>query len=130
MDKLLNIEFIRYVDYPRLVANVVMDKKATKVEKLTKWCMCTIYTHVNEACLKDNFSLPRMDRLVDATAGYELLTFLDAFLWLQLDLHASSRLGQYNFHNRPRTLLLLKSDAFWAQEHGAYVFSASQPYVR
>ena len=28
---------------------------------------------------KDSFPLPHMDRLVDATAGHELLTFLDAF---------------------------------------------------
>ena len=28
---------------------------------------------------KDNFPLPRIDQLVDSTAGHKLLTFMDAF---------------------------------------------------
>ena len=29
---------------------------------------------------KDSFPLPRIDQLVDSTAGHKLLTFMDAFL--------------------------------------------------
>ncbi|CAL9011198.1 unnamed protein product [Prunus brigantina] len=31
------------------------------------------------ACPKDSFPLPRIDQLVDATAGHELLSFMDAY---------------------------------------------------
>src|SRR3954469_15422902 len=32
----------------------------------------------NKACQKDPFALPRIDQVIDSTAGCELLTFLDA----------------------------------------------------
>ena len=34
---------------------------------------------LNKACPKDNYPLPRIDQLVDAISGHELLTFMDAF---------------------------------------------------
>ena len=37
------------------------------------------FTDVNKACPKDSFPLPRIDLIVDATAGHELLSFMDAF---------------------------------------------------
>ena len=42
--------------------------------------MCINFTDLNKACLKDNFPLPRIDQLVDSTAGHKLLTFMDTFL--------------------------------------------------
>ena len=44
-----------------------------------KWRMCVDSTDLNKACLKDSFPLPRIDQLVDSTAGHKLLTFMDAF---------------------------------------------------
>nr|XP_009383604.1 PREDICTED: uncharacterized protein LOC103971335 [Musa acuminata subsp. malaccensis] len=44
------------------------------------WRMCVNYTDLNRACPKDCYPLPRVNQLVDATAGYELLTFMDSFL--------------------------------------------------
>ncbi|CAL9024363.1 unnamed protein product [Prunus brigantina] len=41
--------------------------------------MCQDYTNLNKACPKDSFPLPRIDQLVDATAGHELLSFMDAY---------------------------------------------------
>ena len=41
--------------------------------------MCVGYTDLNNACPKNNYPLSHIDRLVDATLGYELLTFIDAF---------------------------------------------------
>ena len=40
--------------------------------------MCVDYTDLNKACPKDHFPLPRIDQIVDATAGCDLLYFLDA----------------------------------------------------
>ena len=41
--------------------------------------MCVDFTDLNRACSKDSFPLPRIDQLVDSTAGHKLLTFMDAF---------------------------------------------------
>ena len=40
---------------------------------------CIDFTDVNRACPKDSFPLPRIDLIVDATTGHELLSFMDAF---------------------------------------------------
>ena len=44
-----------------------------------KWRLCIDFTDINRACPKDSFPLPRIDLIVDATAGHELLSFMDAF---------------------------------------------------
>ena len=74
INKLLAAKFIREVHYPEWLANVVIVKKANG-----KWRMCVDFTNLNQACLKDSFPLPRIDQLVDSTAGHKLLTFMDAF---------------------------------------------------
>ncbi|KAK0578013.1 hypothetical protein LWI29_003667 [Acer saccharum] len=42
--------------------------------------MCVDFTDLNKACPKDSFPLPRIDQLVNATAGHELLSFMDVYL--------------------------------------------------
>ena len=37
------------------------------------------YIGLNKACPKECFLLPKIDRLIDATAEFELLTFMDGF---------------------------------------------------
>ena len=41
--------------------------------------MCIDFKHINRACPKDHFPLPRIDQIVDSTAGCERLSFLDAY---------------------------------------------------
>ena len=41
--------------------------------------MCVDFTDLNKACPKDSFPLPRINQLVDSTAGHKLLTLMDAF---------------------------------------------------
>ena len=41
--------------------------------------MCIDFTDLNKAHPKDNFSLPRIDTLVDQAARSEMLSFLDCF---------------------------------------------------
>jgi hypothetical protein len=41
--------------------------------------MCVNYTYLNKACKKDPFGLPRIDQVVDSTAGCSLLSFLDRY---------------------------------------------------
>ena len=74
VEKLLEADFISEVFYQDWLANVVTVKKSNG-----KWRMCTNFIDLNKACPKDNFSLPRIDQLVDSTAGHKLLSFMDAF---------------------------------------------------
>ena len=41
--------------------------------------LCIDYTDLNKACPKDPYPMPRIDQIVDSTAGCDLLCFLDAF---------------------------------------------------
>ena len=43
------------------------------------WRTCIDFTNLNKACPKDNFLLPRIDQLVDATERHKLLSFMDAY---------------------------------------------------
>ncbi|KAK0574861.1 hypothetical protein LWI29_030216 [Acer saccharum] len=74
VDKLLKAGFIRNLDYNEWLSNVVLVQK-----KDGRWRMCVDFTDLNKACPKDSFPLPRIDQLVDATSGHELLSFMDAY---------------------------------------------------
>ena len=46
------------------------------------------YTDLNDACPKDRFPLPRIDQIVDASAGHGMLSFLDTFSgYHQIPMH-------------------------------------------
>jgi len=72
--RLLQAGVIREIDYPEWLANVVMVKKHNG-----KWRMCIDFTDLNKACPKDEFPLPRIDTLVDAAAGSEMMSLLDCY---------------------------------------------------
>ena len=73
-DKLLATGFIREIQYPEWLSNVMVVPK-----KNGKWRVCVDYSNLNDACLKDTFPLPCINQIVDATAGHQLLSFLDAY---------------------------------------------------
>ena len=57
-----------------------------------KWRLCVDYFDLNRACPKDSYPLPRIDLLVDATAGHQMLSFMDAFSgYNQILMHPSDR---------------------------------------
>ena len=74
VNKLLQVKAIQEVEYPDWLDNVVFVKKANG-----KWRLCIDFTDVNRAYPKDSFPLPRIDLIVDAMVGHELLSFMDAF---------------------------------------------------
>ena len=41
--------------------------------------MCVDFADLNKACPKDSYPLLKIDKLVDATVGHALLSFIDAF---------------------------------------------------
>jgi hypothetical protein len=43
------------------------------------WRMCVDYMDLNKHCPKDPFGLPRIDQVVDSTAGCSVLSFLDCY---------------------------------------------------
>ena len=74
VEKKYNAGFLRVVNYPEWLANVVsVPKKDGKVR------MCVDFQDLNKASLKDDFPLPHFEVLVDHTAGYTLLSFMDGF---------------------------------------------------
>jgi hypothetical protein len=44
-----------------------------------EWRMCVDYTDLNKYCPNDPFGLPRIDQVIDSTAGCDLLCFLDFY---------------------------------------------------
>ena len=85
LQKLQKSKFIRETYYPNWIANVVMVPKPKGT-----WRMCVDYIDLNKACPKDSFPLPKINRLVDSTAGHALLSFMDAYsgfhqipMWLE-----------------------------------------------
>ena len=74
VNKLLQVDAIREVEYPKWLAKVVLVKKSNG-----KWRLCINFTDIKRACPKDSFPLPRINLIVDATTGHELLSIMDAF---------------------------------------------------
>ena len=63
--KLLAAGFIKEVYHPEWLANLMLIQK----KKNNEWRMCVDYTDLNKHCPKDPFGLPRIDQVIDSTAG-------------------------------------------------------------
>ncbi|KAJ3688389.1 hypothetical protein LUZ61_017553 [Rhynchospora tenuis] len=74
VEKLLKTGAIREVKYPEWLANPVLVMKCNG-----QWRMCIDYTDLNKACPKTPFPLPSIDAMIDSTAGFRYLSFMDAY---------------------------------------------------
>jgi hypothetical protein len=75
INRLLETKFIREIkEATWLSPPVIVEKKDTKIYR-----MCIDFTALNKHCPKDYFPLPRIDQIIDSTAGCERLSFLDAY---------------------------------------------------
>ena len=72
--KLLEAGFIKEIKHLDCLANLVMVPKKEK-----SWRLCVDFKDLNKAFPKDPFPLPRIDQIIDATAGHESLCFLNAY---------------------------------------------------
>jgi hypothetical protein len=105
--RLLSAGVIREVTYLEWLANTVMVKKANG-----KWRMRIDFTDLNKACPKDEFPLPRIDSLVDATATLKLMSLLDYYsgyhqIWMKEDKPKTSFItpsGTYCYLRMPEGL--------------------------
>jgi hypothetical protein len=75
LTKLLAAGFIKEVFHPKWLANPVLVRK----KNTNKWRMCVDYTDLNKHSPKDPFGLPRIDQVIDSTAGCDLLCFLECY---------------------------------------------------
>ena len=74
VQKLLAAGFIKPIQHPRWLSNIV------PVKKKNGQIRCYVdFRNLNKACLKDEFSLPNMDLLIDSTAGNVMFSFMDGF---------------------------------------------------
>jgi len=57
-----------------------MDLECSVVKKPNRtWKICVDFTDLNKAYSKDSYLLLKVDKLVNATAGHALLSFMDSF---------------------------------------------------
>jgi hypothetical protein len=73
VQRLLDAGFIRELQYPTWLTNVVM------VKKNVKWRMLIDFTNLNKCCSKDDFPLSRIDKVLDSARGCEIMALLDCF---------------------------------------------------
>ena len=74
IQKQLSEGFLSVVEYLKWLANVVpVPKKDSNVR------VCVDFRDLNKASPNDDFHLPHIDMLVDSTAGYSMLSFMDGF---------------------------------------------------
>ena len=72
--KLIEANFIREVQYPTWLANIVPVKKKNGQIRI-----CVDFRDLNKACPKDAFPLPIPDILLDIVVGHEMFSFMDGF---------------------------------------------------
>jgi hypothetical protein len=72
--KLLAAGFIKPIQHPRWLLNIVSVKK-----KNGQIRCCVDFRNFNKACPKDEFPLPNMDLLIDSATGHVMFSFMDEF---------------------------------------------------
>jgi hypothetical protein len=98
--RLLEAKFIEPITYPTWLANVVMVQK-----KSGKWRMCIDFTSLNKACPKDNFPLPRIDKIVDSASRVRSHVTPRLLLRLPPNIYEEGGQGKHQLHNTLRHVL-------------------------
>ncbi|XP_059277852.1 uncharacterized protein LOC132032053 [Lycium ferocissimum] len=72
VNKLIEAGFIREVKFPTWISSIVPVRK-----KNGQIRVCVDFRDLNNACPKDEFPLPIIELMIDATTGYEAMSFMD-----------------------------------------------------
>nr|MCH9869334.1 hypothetical protein [Serratia marcescens] len=113
VDQLIQAGFIEPVKYPTWIANIVPVKK-----KNGKIRICIDYRDLNKACPKDDFPLPNTELMVDATAGFEVLSFMDGMSgYNQIMMHPDDKI--HTGFRTPKGIFCYKVMPFGLKNAGA-----------
>ena len=83
VENLLKVGFIRPIKNPKWLANVVPVKRKNGQIRI-----CIYFRDLNKAYPKDEFPLPNVDTLIDATAAHQRFSFMDYFSgYNQIKMH-------------------------------------------
>jgi hypothetical protein len=74
VQRLLDAGFIGEVTYLQWLANIVMVHK-----KKVRWRMCTNITDLNKWCMKDDFPLAKIDRIINSAVDCDVRALLECF---------------------------------------------------
>ncbi|KAI4347824.1 hypothetical protein L6164_008603 [Bauhinia variegata] len=118
---LLEVGFIKSVQHPTWLANIVLMKK--KIENIK---CCVDFYDLNNLCPKDDFLLPNIDALVDAIVGHEYFSFMDGFSGYNQIKMAKDHVEKTTFHTSFGELSLC-GHVVWAKENRCYL-STSHDY--
>lgn len=74
LENLLDVSFIRLVNYLEWISNIVpIDKLDGSIK------ICPDFRDINKACPKDDFLLPNIDLIIDLVLGHVMLSLMDGF---------------------------------------------------
>jgi hypothetical protein len=95
LHRIENAGFISEIKTSSWISNpVIVPKKNTYVQRV-----CVDYTFLNTHYPKDPFPLPRIDQIIDSTAGCARLSFLDAYSgYNQIKLKKEDEERQLSLH--------------------------------
>jgi len=74
IDKCLNARFIKPIDYSEWMGNIFPISKPSGENQV-----CTNFRDINNACSKDDLSLPNIDMMFDSIVDHDTLYFMDGF---------------------------------------------------
>ena len=73
--KLLDAKIIVPLRYSSWIANLVPVRKKNGEIRL-----CVDFRNLNKSCLKDNYSLPKIDQILQRVVGSHRISMIDGFL--------------------------------------------------
>jgi len=76
VQRLLAAGFIKSIQHPLWLSSIVTVGKIDK----NQIRICVDFRDLNRAYPKDEFPLPSIDSLIDATAGHEMYSFMDGYV--------------------------------------------------
>lgn len=74
--KYIKAKFIANIDYSLWMSSIVWSQKPNREVRV-----CTDFRDINKACPKNDFPLPNIDMIIDSVASYEMLSFMNGFLY-------------------------------------------------
>ena len=123
LEELLKAGFIRTIEYPDWLANIVaVPKKNGKVR------ICIDFRDLNKATPKDDYPLPNIDLLIDSTADHAMFSFMDGYSgYNQIKLAARDQ-SKTSFHYA-LGYILLYGYAVRAQECWGNLSESNDSYL-